>query len=391
MALTDAEIAKLPEALRRKYQTEKTALAQPAKPEPSAPVETPPAAQPQLVIHNPDLRQPEPPASTQAQEPEPSTPPAQAQDPWEQKARVLAGKIRSEFGITPYINEHLGWEQNYALIQERYNNEARLKAMSKQLVDAQTVMKFQAEALNTLKDFQAKVTPKAPEPPKPVPQATIKPLNLEDYDHLEDEAKELAKRFNQVIELVSQQQGTMAQQQEVIRQLQGKTETLSMSTDRVAKDFGATQHQQFISALEGAVPDCWTLNENPDFRDWLDQPVPMEVIGPNGQLMEKTMKRDDILQAAQNSRNVGRIQKLFNEFKTQTGYRAPSNGGRPSPDLFIEPDTAGRGATPLTKPKQEPVTREQLDAAAKRARIERTPEAINAFNKLSSQYQGSSG
>lgn len=359
MALTDAQIANLPESLRRKYETEKTALAQPAKaPEPPAPVETPPAAQPKPVIHNPDLRQPEPPASTQVIEPTPSTPPATpAQpDPWEHRYKVLKGKY-----------------------------DAEIPNLATQVRQLQVTVQAQADIIRGLKP--AEPTPKVPEPPKPVPQATIKPLNLEDYEHLEDEGKELAKRFNQVVELVSQQQASMTQQADIIRQLQGKTETLSNQTTAVAKDFGATQHQQFITDLERTVPDCWTLNENPDFRDWLDQPVSLEVIGPNGQLIEKTMKRDDLLQAAQNSRNVGRIKKLFDEFKIQTSYRAPANGGRPSADLLIEPDTAGRGQTPLTKPKPEPVTYEQLQAAARRARTERTKEAIDAFNKLSSQYR----
>lgn len=348
MALTEAQIAALPESLRRQFREEQKQLATTPKPQEAAQAvdETPDAPKP--VIHNPDLRDQEPASAEPPVMTEQPTPPAP--DPWEQRYRVLKGKY-----------------------------DAEIPNLANQLRQMQATVQAQADIIRGLKPAVDQGQPKA-EPPKPV-QGSIKPLNPEDYEHLGEEGQTLAITVNQLSQVIEAQQAEM-------RQLRGTTETLSRNTDRVVQDLGVTQHQTFLDSLKAAVPDCWEINENQDFRAWLDEPITVEAIGQNGQLMEKTVKRDDKLQAAQNSRNIPAIKRIFDEYKVHAGYKAPppNGGGRPSPGLLIEPDTAGRGPTQHTKTKQ-PVTREQLEKASVRARTERTKEAIDAFNKLSSEYR----
>ena len=351
MSLNEAQIAALPEALRRKFRDEQKPLeaAKPQEAPKQAVTETP--AQPKPVIHNPDLREASAPASTEPpeQQEQPTPPPP---DPWEQRYRVLKGKY-----------------------------DAEIPNLANQVRQLQVTVQAQADIIRGLKPVD-QGQPKA-EPPKPV-QGAIKPLNPEDYGHLGEEGQTLAKTVNQLSAVIESQQAEM-------RQLRGTTETLSKNTDRVVQDFGATQHQTFLDSLKTVVPDCWEINERPDFRAWLDEPMTVETIAQNGQLIERTVKRDDILQAAQSSRNVSKIKRIFDEYKAQkSGQRTappPNGGGRPSPDLFIEPETAGRGPTQHTKPKKEPVTYDQLQQAAARARTLRTKEAIDAFTKLSSEYR----
>lgn len=267
----------------------------------------------------------------------------------------------------------MNWEENYGLLQERYNSEVRFSNLSKQLMNTQQVMKFQNEALTTLKDYQGKIAQPKTAVVQQQPAVSVV-LNPQDYEHLGEEGIQLVTAVNESLKTINALKSE-------IGQLRGTTETLSNRSMAIEKNFGETRSNSFWAEVKRLEPDWDTFNGTQDgqnademWASYLNQ-VDAKTGETNRDLAGRAMQRG----------SVASLVEFAKEFKRQTGWRAPVNLNTSVP--FIEPDQAGPRPIVTSPPKRPPVTRDQVNEASRKAALSQRKEDKDAAYQLAQQYR----
>jgi len=293
-------------------------------------------------------------------------------------------EIGAEAIPTPDIPATGGdWEQKYKVLQGKYNREISDMresqiAMQGQLNNSQKVI----ERLEAILDQQTKA-PAAPAPAAPandlVSSATSK-IDLDTMDGYGDEVIRLAQGFNSQADLISQLYAKL----ESIGQPAGgaapdnefmqRFETVEQLTVKSAKD-------KYFDELAAALPNWQTINHDPKFLAWCDQPDPMTGY-PRIQILTQSAK----------ALNSQRVIAVFNRYLAESGAPPAQNSAAepaqdPKANLLV-PDATGAvgeetGNAAMDKTKY--ATREEFNTAKKRFTTQKITEA--EFDKVSNRFQ----
>lgn len=189
--------------------------------------------------------------------------------------------------------EEATWEARYRSLQGKFNAEVpRLQAELKDVTGRFNALMVKLEAQETAKTFQ---------PEQLVTDKDVEAFGSDLIDVIDRKAREVAASMvgTKMVELE-------AENAKLRDQLGGVSER-QVSNDR----------RTFFSDLERLVPDYEAMNVDPGFLDWLADVDPLS-----------GMARQEYLNAAYGSLDVGRTATLFNTFKQLSAHTPQSRNSK---------------------------------------------------------------
>jgi hypothetical protein len=206
------------------------------------------------------------------------------------------------------------FEQKYRTLQGMYNAEVpRLHAQNKEL---------QAKISN-LEQLMASFSTQQPAPESPSKLITDK--DIEEYGESIDVMRRVSR------EEAAAAQARIAELEKLIRQMQT---SVVPRVEQIAANHAQSREQQFWTELTSYAPQWATINESPDFREWL-----LEVDPLTG------LTRQVYLEDAQRNLDARRVANFFNSW-SGTSESSVAQPNRKVQASQLEKQVApGRGKT----------------------------------------------
>ena len=260
---------------------------------------------------------------------------------WEHKFKVLQGKYDAEVVTVPEKERRIK-DLESELYQVRKQMD-QLSAHNKELDDLTKDVKDQLPAKKTVQQAEQELG-----------VDFSKVLSEEELAALEDEGLDAAnlKILAKVVSSVSQQAVAPVQQQ-----VTTELDAVKKDTETVKKDTAENRKNGFYAKVN-QIHDVAVINNDPGFLKWLDVSPPYN---------DKT--RGQILKAAEKNMDLGTIKTMFEDFKTETGWKVVEKVPPKKRDLKneLEPDNSIAGDPPKTKTgkkrSQEEIKQFYSDAA----------------------------
>jgi len=299
---------------------------------------------------------------------------------------VTSQEVGAEAIPTPDIPATGGdWEQKYRVLQGKYNREiSEMRSaqidMQGQLNNSQKVI----ERLEKILDEQTRA-PRAAAPASDLVAKATSKIDLDEMDGYGDEVIRLAQGFNSQADLIAQLyaklegSGQPAQSAGHDDEFLQRFETVEKLTVKSATD-------KYFDELTSALPEWQTINHDPKFLAWCDQPDPMT-----------GYPRKQILLQSAHSLNSQRVLAVFNRYLQESGVTPAQNISNKAPARdkkahLLVPDATGAigdetGNAALDKTKY--ATRDEFNRAKKLFTTQKITEA--EFDKVSNRFQAAIG
>lgn len=241
------------------------------------------------------------------------------------KFDVLQGKYNSEIqAIKDDVN-----------LLNRMKNEGKgLKEENRQL--SETNARISAE-LTELKEKVAKLeTGSGKTPITDTGQADFSALlNEEEMAHLERE--ELGGKTLEIIyKLIRANSGLPVDKSDKIEE---RLKSIDLKVNAVGERVEKTELQKWSEKIAGAIPDFETINQDPKFIEWLENPV--------SPLSRQTRKA--ALQEAMNTQDLQSLKLGIDEYKKEAGIK-PAPKGKQPPGNLSPPIEPGQSVTTSPSP-----------------------------------------
>ena len=271
------------------------------------------------------------------------------------------------------------WEHKFKVLQGKYNREI---GDLRSIVDRQTAQMANFQKVIDRQDAMINQSAQRPAvPATPQLSAATKKIDMSTLEGYGDEFIQVAEAFNA--------------QADVIAALSAKLEGGSQSSAAPNEDFlqrfqrveeitVKSAQEKFYDDLAAGVPDWETINYDPRFLAWCEQPDEMSGYA-----------RIQILRSAYDSLNADRARAVFNRYKAESGMApAVNKGNQPAQardrkaDLLV-PNDAGSdgqgdgGSAALDKKKY--ATREEFNRAKKLFTTQKITEP--EFDIISNKFQ----
>lgn len=241
----------------------------------------------------PPAPEPEPAPATPEPPPAPEVPPTPVQP-----EVVPPAPVQPPAAVTEET-----WEQRYKTLKgihdaDNARHRGRIGELETQLAAAE------AKA--------AKAPAPTPTPPTDLPGVTAK--------EIEDFGPELIDVIKRAAAQVSAEQN--AALHGTVSRLEAELAAAKERLGGVATRQGLTDHEKFVNALRGEVPDADVVNADEGWLLWLAQPDPLSGV-----------KRQALLDDAAGKFDHMRVANIFKQFKSDTGYvsQAPAPPAAPAP------------------------------------------------------------
>lgn len=199
-------------------------------------------------------------------------------------------------------------QHKYDVLKGKYNSEIKafksemdqLKEYNRQLLAAQTALSDTVKELRAHIGSKKEGEPGATETPPAVSQDfdVSKVLSQEDMDHLE--AEDLGGKTLQIMtKLIRAASGNNGQS----NQFEDRLNQVASKVDEFGQEMAENRKMTFNERLKKAIPDFWTVNDDPAFASWLDE----------------TMRRPALQQAFE-SQDIEKVKVGIDTFKKETGW-----------------------------------------------------------------------
>lgn len=252
------------------------------------------------------------------------------------------------------------WKHKYDVLQGKYN--AEIPRMKDQIDRLSGQLDKSIETIDRLNNVIEKVRSAEPAQSQPTaPPEDAGELKVSDYEGYGEEIVALVKRLNRLI----------GKQDKPADKADDTTKRLEAVEERTIN----TARMEFARELTGAIPNWIQVNDMIEWRQWLNEADPVS-----------GYRRQDIIDAAQDRLDAGRVVNVMRAFMREYGLEPKAQAEPPQSsarESQVEPDTSSTGGG--GPPKVPVVTAAQYQKAVADFAKRRITET--EFNKVSDAYQ----